>query len=287
MHQDPTATPGAPFIVVKMGGEAAGDARIAEGVLRDIAALTTDGTRVVLMHGGGPQATALAERLDVPAQIVGGRRITDPETLEIMKMTLAGQVRVDLLARCRAIGLSAVGVDGVADDVIQATRRPPRIISGCGDDPIDFGEVGDITAVGTGVIELLAGSGHLPIVNSLGADGDGRVMNINADIAATRMAAALKARHLFLLTGAPGVLADPDDPTTRFPRLTIASAKEAIAEGRIRGGMIPKLEESFVALGAGVRAVHILSAEEPNGLQRSVQAANDPDLEGPGTTLTT
>ena len=100
------------------------------------------------------------------------------------------------------------------------------------------------------------------------------------------MAAALQAKHLFLLTGAPGVLADPEDPTTRFARLTIASAREAIAEGRIRGGMIPKLEESFVALGAGVSAVHILSAGEPNGLQRSVKAAADPDLEGPGTTLT-
>ena len=211
MNQEPTSTKDAPFIVVKIGGEAAGDPKTVDSVLGDIASLTSDGMRVVLLHGGGPQATALAQRLDIPPNIVGGRRITDPQTLEIMKMTLAGQVRVDLLARCRANGLSAVGVDGVADDVIQAQRRPPRIVSGCGDEPIDFGEVGDILAIGTRVIRLLATNGHLPVVNSLGADAEGRVLNINADIAATRMAAALQADHLFLLTGAPGVLADPDD----------------------------------------------------------------------------
>jgi acetylglutamate kinase len=275
-----------PFIVVKLGGEAAGDPSVVDAILEDIAALMAEGMRVVLLHGGGAQATALATRLGIPKRIVGGRRITDPETLEIMKMTLAGQVRVDLLARCRARALSAVGVDGVADDVIQARRRPPRVVSGCGDAPIDFGEVGDVVAIGTDVIRLLATEGYLPIVNSLGADEDGRVLNINADIVATRMAAALGAKHLFLLTGAPGVLGDLDNPETRIPRLTIDSAKEAIARGIIQGGMIPKLEESFFALNAGVNTVHILSAEAPNGLQRSVRSAQDPGLTGPGTTLT-
>jgi len=276
----------APSIVVKIGGEAAGNQEVLDAILQDIAGLMSEGARVILLHGGGPQATALAQRLDVPRDIVGGRRITNAETLEIMKMTLGGTVRVDILARCRAHGIPAVGLDGIADDVIQARKRPPRMVSGGGDEPIDFGEVGDIVAIGTRLIHLLTTAGHLPILNSLGSDEHGRVLNINADIAATRMAAAIGAHHLFLLTGAPGVLRDPADPTTRYPRLTIDDAREAIASGVIQGGMIPKLEESFVALNAGVSAVHILAADAPNGLQRSVQAAGDPTLSAPGTTLT-
>jgi acetylglutamate kinase len=158
----------------------------------------------------------------------------------------------------------------VAADLIQAVRRPPRIVSGCGDDPVDFGEVGDIAAIGTGLLDHLCDGGYLPVVNSLGSDPDGQVLNINADIAANRIAIAMGASKLFLLTGAPGVLRDAEDPTSVIDALSIAEAKTAIVDGIIGGGMIPKLEESFVALEAGVGAIHILGAATPNGLLREL-----------------
>jgi acetylglutamate kinase len=187
-----------------------------------------------------------------------------------MKMTLGGQVGIDVLARCRAHGIRAVGVSGVASDVIQAVKRPPRVVSGSGGEAIDFGHVGDIQAIGTDLLLYLLDGGYMPVVNSLGADEAGAVYNINADIAATRMAMALTADRLFLLTGAPGVLADADDPESLFSNLRISEAKEAIASGQIRGGMIPKLEESFVALQGGVQAIHILSAKAERGVLREL-----------------
>jgi acetylglutamate kinase len=258
------------IFVIKIGGEAIADPGVVDGILEDLSILQGAGARIVLMHGGGPQATRLAQRLGLTPRMVGGRRVTDGETLEVMKMTLGGQVGIDVLARCRKHGIRAVGVSGVASDVVQAVKRPPRVVSGSDGEAVDFGHVGDIVAIGTDLLQHLLEGGYMPVVNSLGADEQGAVYNINADIAATRMAMALSADRLFMLTGAPGVLADPEDMDSLFSVLRISAAKEAIASGQIRGGMIPKLEESFVALNAGVKAIHVLSAKAEHGLLREL-----------------
>lgn len=260
-------------LVVKLGGEALSNAAQLAGIAADIAELHQAGAKIVVLHGGGPQATALSKRLGIERHIVGGRRITDAETLEVMKMVLAGQMSVDVTLALSKAGLSAVGLSGVSAGIIGAVKRPPRIVSGCGDEPVDFGNVGDIVCVNRAVLELLCDSGHIPVLNSLGADEEGRSYNINADIAATRVAHALQAAHLVLVVGkVPGVLRDPDDPASRIPMLTAAEARQAIVDGVVTGGMIPKIEESLNVLGRGVGAIHIVGTLNRGDLLAAVAA---------------
>jgi acetylglutamate kinase len=243
-------------VVIKLGGEVV-DGPALPAIARDIAALGAEGRRVVVTHGGGPQASALSRSLGLAPRMVGGRRVTDDATLTVIKMTIAGQVNVDLCARLRAAGARPVGLH----DVVLAERRPPRVVSGGGPDPIDFGHVGDPTGFDLALVEQLLAGGWLPVVACLGHGADGALYNINADIVANQLAVALAVEALVLVTATPGVLADVRDPSTRLPRLTVAAARRAIADGTVSGGMIPKLEESFATLAHGVGAVHIVAGE--------------------------
>jgi acetylglutamate kinase len=247
--------------VLKFGGEVVADAAALAGVLADVAALTASGWRFALCHGGGPQANALQERLGLQPRKVAGRRITDEATLQVMKCVLAGELSVDVVAAGAAAGLRAVGISGVSDGLVSARRRPPITVAGAGPEPIDFGLVGDVVEIRTGLIHHLWAGGFTPVINTLGIDrSSGAVFNINADTVSSAIAAALRADHLFLMTGVPGVLRDKDDPSTRIPRLTAAEARAAIAGGVIVGGMIPKVEEALANLALGIGSVHILGA---------------------------
>jgi acetylglutamate kinase len=251
-----SAAAGGERVVVKLGGEVVGGAKMAE-LARDLRALSDSGRRVIVTHGGGPQATALGKRLGIEPRILGGRRVTDAATLDVMKMSVAGQVNVDLCAQLRAAGLRPVGLH----DIVHAHKRPPRVVSGCGPDPVDFGHVGDVDGFDLPLLERLIDGGWLPVVACLGHGEDGAVYNINADIVANQLAGALGADALVLVTGAPGVLRDVADPASRIPRLTVDEGRRAIADGVVSGGMIPKLEESFAALSLGARAIYIVAGE--------------------------
>jgi acetylglutamate kinase len=246
-----------PITLVKLGGEVIRGAALAE-LSREVAELARR-SRVVVVHGGGPQTSALQRALGQSPQIVGGRRVTDAAALDAIKMAVAGQANVDLCAALSGAGARPVGLHGASSLVIRARRRPPRVYRGAGPDPVDLGHVGDVEGFDLELLGLLSASGYLPVLACIGADRDGNVYNINADVVATRAAVALGASDLMALMDVPGVLRDRDDPKTRFSRLTIAEAKELIAQGIVAGGMIPKLEESFVALEAGVPRVHLLS----------------------------
>lgn len=252
-------------VVLKIGGEAVTSPEF-PGVVDDIGQLMRDGVCVVVVHGGGPQATALTKRLGLEPRIVGGRRITDAETLEVMKMVLSGQIGTDLAALFRKQGVGAVAVSGVSAGTIGAKKRPPRIVTGGGPLPVDFGFVGDIVEIDTTVLRLLMEHHYVPLINSLGVDDAGQVLNINADIAATRVAAALKARKLLMLTATSGVFRDISDPNSRISTLTVSEAKQLIADNVVTGGMIPKLEEGFGAIASGIPEVHIFSSSIPHAL---------------------
>jgi acetylglutamate kinase len=249
-------------IVVKLGGEVAAGAEMAP-LARDLRALVDGGRSVIVAHGGGPQATALSKRLGLEPRLVGGRRITDEATLDVIKMIIAGQVNVDLCAQLRAAGLRPVGLH----DIVRAHKRPPRVVSGGGPEPIDFGHVGDVDGFDLPLLRRLLDAGYLPVVACLGHGSDGAVYNINADIVANQLAGDVGADALVLVTGAPGVLRDVGDPASRIPRLTVAEGRRAIADGIVSGGMIPKLEESFAALAAGARAIYIVAGEVARALQ--------------------
>ncbi len=256
--------------VLKFGGDVVADADRLAAVLREVAELTATGWRFVLCHGGGPQANTLQERLGLDPLKVGGRRVTDAATLQVMKQVLAGEVSVDVVAAAVQAGIRAVGISGVSAALVSAHRRPPRVVSGGGPEPVDFGFVGDVTEIRPELVHHLWEGGFVPVINTLGvADARERaatpgasaqVYNINADTVASALAAALTADHLFLMTGVPGVLRDKDDPATRIPRLDEAAARDAIERGIIVGGMIPKVEEALDNLRMGIGAVHILGA---------------------------
>ena len=258
-------------VVVKIGGEVLAGPEAAL-LAADVRTLVDGGARVVIVHGGGPQATALERRLGLETRQVAGRRITDAATLDVMKMVLAGKLNVDLCALLCAAGVKPVGLHGASSCVVRAERRPPRVVTGGGPDPIDFGLVGDVVGFDLALLGALADAGYVPVLASLGADAQGGVYNINADIVANQLAAALGADRLLLVTSAPGVLADVKDPASRLPRLTVSDARRAIADGVVTGGMIPKLEEAIAVLGAGVGAIHILGRLAAGDLVREARA---------------
>jgi acetylglutamate kinase len=257
------------YVVLKLGGEVVQGEHMA-AIAADVAEMRSNGYPVVIVHGGGPQATELQKKLGQTPNVVAGRRITDAETLEVMKMTVAGKVNVDLCAALLAAGAKPIGLHGASSLTVRATRRPPRVVAGGGPDPIDFGHVGDVTDVNDQLIGMLANAGLIPVIACLGADEHGNVYNINADIVANKLAIKLDARALLLITDVPAVLRDVRDPSSRIARLTLAEGKKAIADGVVTRGMIPKLEESFAAIADGVHAVHIVGRLERGQLLREV-----------------
>ncbi len=252
--------------VLKFGGEVVAQPEQLRAVLAEVHELVRGGWRFVLCHGGGPQASAMMERLGLVPTKVAGQRVTDAATLEVVTAVLAGQVACEIVAAAWASGLAAVGVSA---GVVHARRRPPVRVASEGGREVDYGLVGDVTEIRTELIEACWSSGLTPVLNPIGVDAHtGALYNINADTVASAIAASLGADHLFLLTAVPGVLRDIADPSSRIPRLARAEAEAAIRDGTIRGGMIPKVEEALAALSGtlipgapGVAAVHILAAE--------------------------
>lgn len=262
------------WFVVKIGGELAQDRqKLAQSVGRAVRAFLDAGIRVAVVHGGGPQATELQKKLGLEPKMVSGRRVTDQATLEVMKMTLAGQVSVDVAAAFRLSGVPALCTTGVSAGLVEAKKRPPSVISGAGPDPVDLGLVGDVTGVNTALFARLSDAGVVPVLGSLSGDAQGNVFNINADTVATRLAAQLGAAKLFLVSNVPGVLADKNDPKTRIPRLTPQEAKARIDSGVIQGGMIPKVEESLEMLEEGIEAIHIVGISPDDAVLREAEKA--------------
>ena len=257
------------YVVLKLGGEVVQGEYMA-AIAADIAEMRARGQSVVVVHGGGPQATELQKKLGQTPVVIGGRRVTDEATLEVMKMIVAGKVNVDLCSALVAAGTKPVGLHGASSLTVRAVKRPARVVSGGGPDPVDFGHVGDVTGVNDALIALLATNGFVPVVACLGADEAGRVYNINADTVANQLAIKLDARALLLITDVPAVLRDVKDPSSRIPRLTVAEGNKAIADGVVTKGMIPKLEESFAAIAEGVRAVHVIGRVKRGELAREV-----------------
>jgi len=259
--------------VIKVGGEIFQQPGVLPAVAADVAAVVARGDRVVMVHGGGPQATALQKQLGQTPRVVAGRRITDEATLDVIKMIVGGKLNIDLCAALIAAGVRPVGLHGASAQAIEGERRPPRPLSGAGPEPIDMGLVGDVTGVNRGLLDLLLGAGYTPVLACLAASAGGQVLNINADVVANQVAQALGAAHLVLVTGVPGVLRDVKDPGSRIPRLTMAEARQAIADGTAQGGMIPKLEESIAVLESGaVGAIHIVGQLGQGELLRAIEA---------------
>ncbi len=233
------------IVLVKVGGEVVDDAAHLRGLCRNVRALRDGGASVVVVHGGGPQVTRLQEKLGQKANKVAGQRVTGADDIGAVVSALCGTVNVAVVAALKACGVAAFGGHGAS--VIRAHKRPPVDVAGHG--VVDYGEVGDVDGVDAAPLLALCAAGHVPVIATLGLEpSTGRVLNINGDTAAAAVARALPAAQVMLVTAVGGVFRDLKDPTSRLSTLTTTTARAAIADGTIAGGMIPKVEEALSLL---------------------------------------
>jgi len=250
--------------VLKAGGEAFNTPEDVRRLVEQIGILHQVGIRIVLVHGGGPQSTSLAGRLNIDAHFVDGRRVTDTDGLGVMAMVLNGQINTAIVAACRACSVPAVGVSGVDAGLIQAAKRPP--VKRDNGDTVDYGYVGDIQSVNSSVLDNLLDDNLVPIVSPLSADDAGTLLNINADTVAAAIAGDLSAEKLILATGAPGILERLDDPRSLISYVDSAGLQQLRNDGKLIDGMLPKVAAIERALAAGVPRVHVISYSQPDGL---------------------
>lgn len=257
-------------VVVKYGGNAMVNARLKQQVMEDIVLLWLIGVKVVLVHGGGPEISELMEKLGKKPEFVDGLRVTDRETADIAQMVLAGKVGKTLVNLLQMNGGRAVGISGMDGRLIEAKIKDPRL-----------GYVGEITEVNTDPVRDLLDKGYIPVVSTLGCDAEGNTYNINGDTAAARIAGALGAERMILMTDTPGILRDKDDPTTLIPEVTVEEAANLRAEGIVSGGMIPKVECCVEAIRRGVNKVIIMDGRVPHAILTELLTD-----EGAGTMVT-
>ena len=214
---------------------------------------------VLLVHGGGNEATRLARQLGHEPRMVKGRRVTSSLDMRILEWTLRGQVNLDLVAQSLLHGLKGVGVSGADAGMITVTKRPPWNING---EEVDFGRVGDITKLDPGLLFHLMETGYLPVVAPMGLDSTGQRFNVNGDTVASSIAVAIKAKTLLLVTVTGGIRHDPSDPTSVIPTLTRAQLRKGQEDGWISGGMHVKATLALEALEQGVRSVFITGPDD-------------------------
>lgn len=258
--------------VIKLGGEIILNTEGLASIAAQVADLTSGGTEIVLVHGGGPQADALADKLGHKVRKVAGRRVTDDDALSVAKMVFAGTINTDLVATLVKHGARPVGISGVDAGVVKVKRRPPVLY---GEEWVDFGHVGDVQSVDTSLLTLLLGNGFTPVVASLAADSEGYVYNVNADTVAQSIAVALGADRLIILTNVPGILRDHTDPNTLILNCSVDDVNALIADGTISGGMLPKVRNCIDALEAGIPHVQILDGTIAEPQLLAYKLAND------------
>lgn len=252
--------------VIKLSGEAVEEEGRLLLFLEQIEVLHRLGIRVVLVHGGGPQTTALADRLGLATQKIDGRRVTDAATLEAAVMAMAGKVNTALLAACRRAGVAAVGLSGVDADLVEARRRPPIPSADRQAAAVDYGFVGDVEAVHPRVVQKLLDDGYVPVVAPLAADAAGAILNVNADTIAAELAVALSAEKLLFAVAVPGLLERADDPASLVSLVDLAGLAELESKGVVTGGMLPKSRAIARALENGVPRVHLVPFATPDAL---------------------
>ncbi len=251
--------------VVKYGGHAMGEEELARDFARDIVLLKQVGINPVVVHGGGPQIKAMLDRLRIRSEFVDGLRVTDAATVEVVEMVLAGRINKEIVSAIEAAGGKAVGICGKDARLIRARRvtRKRRDPESNLEQIVDLGFVGEPEEVDRTVLDVLAGSEIIPVVAPIGSGPEGETYNINADVAAGAIAAAVGARRLLMLTDVAGVL---DAEGRLMPWLTVTRARELIAGGVISGGMIPKIETCIRAVEEGVGAATILDGRIPHAV---------------------
>ncbi|MFY7808206.1 MAG: acetylglutamate kinase [Fimbriimonadaceae bacterium] len=255
--------------VVKVGGEAfAGGPQAGKDLIEQVGVLHRLGMRVVLVHGGGPQASALTESLGGEPIKIEGRRVTDPIALRATTLALNGEVATHIVALGQALQMSMVAVSGVSAGMILAHQRPPT--KDRHGNPVDYGLVGDVDRVEVSYIETILAAGHIPVVSPLGVSKSGQVLNLNADGVAAELAIGLGAAKMVFLTGAPGILRDAQDPSSLISFMDLKGLADLESTGAVQEGMWPKSASIRRALEGGVERVHVVGQNTIDGLLKEV-----------------
>ncbi len=242
-------------VVVKYGGNAMINQTLKEQVMEDIVLLHLIGVKVVLVHGGGPEISEMMGKLGKQSTFVNGLRVTDKETVDIAQMVLAGKINKSLVNYLEIKGGKSMGVSGIDGMLIEAKMKDEKL-----------GYVGEITNVNIGCVQDLLNNNYIPVISTIACDKEGNIYNVNADTAAARIAGALNAERLIMMTDIAGILKDKDDPTTLIPQITISQAKKLFDENVIQGGMIPKVKCCIDAIGHGVKNVIIMDGRIPHSI---------------------
>ena len=242
-------------IVIKYGGNAMINEQLKEQVMEDIVLLHLIGVNVVLVHGGGPEITDTLKKIGKESKFVGGLRVTDKETIDVVQMVLAGKINKTLVNKLEINGGRAIGISGLDGHMIRAEMKNEEL-----------GYVGKITEVDITPITDLIEKGYIPVVSTIGCDDLGNVYNINADTASAFIAGQMKAERLITMTDIEGILRDKDDPHSLIQEIDIKGCRELFETGVIGGGMIPKVECCIDAIRKGVKRVTILDGRVPHAL---------------------
>jgi acetylglutamate kinase len=252
-------------LVVKYGGNAMVDETLKNSFARDIVLLKLVGINPIVVHGGGPQIGNLLDRLNIQTRFVGGMRVTDGETMDVVEMVLGGLVNQDIVSIINANGGRAVGITGKDGNLIRAEKLTVSQPGPEVDVPeiIDIGHVGAVAEVNPEILQTLAEENFIPVIAPIGAGADGASYNINADLVAGKIAEQICAEKLILLTNTPGIL---DESGSTIPTLTVSEARKLVTAGTISEGMLPKTDCALSALANGVSSVQILDGTAPHAL---------------------
>jgi acetylglutamate kinase len=246
-------------IVIKYGGHAMLASDLKEAVFTDIVLMKYVGMNPVIVHGGGPDITAMLQKLGKESKFMSGLRVTDQETMDIAQMVLVGKINKEIVTKINRLGGRAVGLSGQDDNLFEAVKKYHRISAADGPvELIDIGFVGNITRVNPEIVTAIIQQGCIPVVSPVAVGPAGEIYNTNADHAAGKLAAALGSDKLIILTDVEGIMVDREDPASLISSLHAHEVAPLIEQGVIDGGMIPKVESCLDALAGGVRTAHII-----------------------------
>ena len=251
-------------VVIKYGGSAMLEASLKESVLQDVVLLRLVGMSPVVVHGGGPEISGMMKRLGLEPTFVDGLRVTDGPTMEVVEMVLVGRTNGEIVGALNRLGAAAVGLSGKDANLLVARKLQSAV---------DLGQVGEVERVNPQIVQSLINQGYVPVVAPVAAGEDGTSYNINADTAAGKLAAALGARKLILLSDVRGVMTDKDDPASLVSTLDAAQARRMIEAGQVESGMIPKVEACIQAVQEGVEKCHIIDGRLPHALLMEILTA--------------
>jgi len=251
------------MILIKIGGNALTDPKTKKQIISEVAALHSQGIKIVIVHGGGIEIAQLLDDVGVKSEFIGGHRKTDAQSMTYVEMALSGMVNKELVGLLNHTGVKAVGISGKDAGMVQAKKRP-HVENG---EEFELGFVGDVSVVDTSLIQTLTEAGYLPVISPVSMGADGHSYNINADMFAGHLAGSLQADKFIALTNIDGLLRDVDDPGSIIRELSPAEARSLFGSV-IQGGMIPKIEACLIAIEKGVHSAHIINGTKKGSLLR-------------------